>query len=350
MCGAPHHVAQLTAVDLFCGCGTVTLGLENQGFRVVAAVDNDPVACQTYRENHPHVSLYCQDITGIAPKLIMEKDLRGYAPDLLVVCAPCQPFSSQNRKRENDPRAQLVLQTPRFARVLRPRVILFENVPGLASPGTASIVNCLRAELSREGYKLSEPVRVDAANYGVPQRRLRCIMFATTEDRLPELADPLNREGAGPTVEDAIGDLPALACGQSWEWDPLHFARRHRSIALERMKRIPRDGGDRFALPPELELLCHKGHKGHPDVYGRMKWKDVAPTLTTGCTDITRGRFMHPRDDRAISLREAARLQTFPDSYRFSGSPKEIAVQIGNAVPLKLVEAVAEAILAVPFR
>ena len=158
-------------------------------------------------------------------------------------------------------------------------------------------------------------------------------MFATREGLLPTLPLPVTPDKARVTVQNAIGDLPPLANGQSSASDPLHFARMHQPVALERMKFIPKDGGDRFSLPPELELLCHKGHKGHPDVYGRMKWKDVASTLTTGCTDITRCRFMHPRDNRGISLREAARLQTFPDSYLFFGSSKEIAVQIGNAVP-----------------
>ena len=104
---------------------------------------------------------------------------------------------------------------------------------------------------------------------------------------------------------------------------------------------IPKDGGSRFSLPPELELKCHKNKKGYPDVYGRMKWDDVAPTLTTGCTDITRGRFAHPRDDRAITLREAALLQTFPVNYKFAGNSSQIAAQIGNAVPVKMVEAIA---------
>ena len=112
-------------------------------------------------------------------------------------------------------------------------------------------------------------------------------------------------------------------------------------MALERLKYIPRDGGSRDSLPNRLQLACHKGHKGHPDVYGRMTWDAVAPTLTTGCTDLTRGRFGHPRDDRAVTLREAARLQTFPDNYRFLGNSKEIATQIGNAVPIRLIEQLA---------
>ena len=133
--------------------------------------------------------------------------------------------------------------------------------------------------------------------------------------------------------------------GEASPDDAMHFARKHQPIALERMAHIPQDGGDRFALPEELELPCHRGNRGFPDVYGRMWWGRVAPTLTTGCTDITRGRFMHPRDDRAISLREAARLQTFPDQYVFLGKPQAVARQIGNAVPVRLVVALTPGIM-----
>jgi DNA (cytosine-5)-methyltransferase 1 len=141
------------------------------------------------------------------------------------------------------------------------------------------------------------------------------------------------------SVKMAISDLPQLASGQADAEDTLHFAREHQAIALERLGHIPKNGGSRDALPERLWLACHRDRRGHPDVYGRMRWEDVAPTLTTGCTDLTRGRFAHPRDNRAISLREAARLQTFPDSYRFAGSAKHIAVQIGNSVPVRFIEA-----------
>ena len=146
------------------------------------------------------------------------------------------------------------------------------------------------------------------------------------------------------SVREAIGDLPRLASGQADSDDALHFARKHQPIALERLRHIPKNGGSRTALPDLLRLECHRDHRGHPDVYGRMRWEEVAPTLTTGCTDLTRGRFAHPRDDRAITLREAARLQTFPDNYQFSGSAKAIAAQVGNSVPVRLIEELAPAL------
>jgi DNA (cytosine-5)-methyltransferase 1 len=331
-------------VDLFCGCGAVTAGLKAAGFSVLAAVDNEPIACETYARNHPEVHLVRRDIQTLTPdELILGASPVGI--DLLVVCAPCQPFSSQNRNRKGDARAALILQTARFAEAFRPGYIFFENVPGLASAANTGLMAEMRSDLEALGYFLGNPVRVDAADYTVPQRRLRCIMFASRTNALPGLPPPLTPPGNRRTVRDTIGDLEPLESGQASSSDPMHFAREHQTVALERMRHIPKDGGSRFSLPPELELPCHRGHKGHPDVYGRMRWDDVAPTLTTGCTDITRGRFVHPCDDRAITIREAARLQTFPDAYTFAGSPKNIKKQIGNAVPVALATVVGQAVL-----
>ncbi|CEP67131.1 C-5 cytosine methyltransferase [Moorella glycerini] len=326
-----------TVVDLFCGCGGVTEGLKQAGFRVVAAVDNDPVSCRTYRKNHPEVNLYESNIEDVSPEAIKMNDLKGDTCDLLVVCAPCQPFSSQNRKKQGDPRSILILQAVRFAQVLKPSLIFFENVPGIAAPRHRGVLDRLRDELSTLGYKLGKPVGLNAADYGVPQRRKRFIMFASREGIMPELPPPTTPEGARISVRMAIGNLTPLCAGEADPFDYLHVARKHSELALKRLAYIPKNGGSRFSLPPELELPCHRNYNGHPDVYGRMFWDDVAPTLTTGCTDITRGRFAHPRDDRAITLREAARLQTFRDDYIFEGCYKEIERQIGNAVPVALV-------------
>jgi len=330
-----------TVVDLYSGCGGVTAALRRKRFRVVAAVDNDPLAGKTYKLNNKSARLYSDDIRNVDPAEIRDADLFGNDLDLLVVCSPCQPFSNQNRNRKNDPRAELILQAPRFAKTLKPKIIFFENVPGLASAELSNVLGKLRSRLKKIGYTLSQPTTIDLADYGVPQRRLRCVLFATRKGFQIELPSPTTPKGKRKSVKEAIGALPPLKSGQKDERDPLHFARTHQPIALQRMAYIKKNGGDRFSLPPELELKCHKGKKGYPDVYGRMHWGRVAPTLTTGCTDITRGRFMHPRDDRAITLREAARLQTFPDDYVFAGSARQIAIQVGNAVPPAFIEALA---------
>ncbi len=329
-----------TVVDLFCGCGGVTAALKARHFRVVAAVDRDPVACESFRSNHQRVHLYERDIADVDPseirRMLRERDL-----DLLVVCSPCQPFSQQNRSSSDDERAQLILSAIRFAAVLWPSLIFFENVPGLTRKRFEPILTKLRSGLTQLGYMVGEPQELDAADYGVPQRRLRCVMLARRGAAPPSLPEPTTPAGHRMSVDTAIGDLPPLSSGQADADDSLHFAREHQAIALERLRRIPKNGGSRDALPERLRLECHRDRRGHPDVYGRMRWKDVAPTLTTGCTDVTRGRFAHPRDDRAISLREAARLQTFPDHYRFAGSAKHIAAQIGNSVPIRFIEALA---------
>lgn len=327
-----------TAVDLYCGSGAVTAALKRRHFRVVAAVDNDPVACATYRLNHPTTRMIEGDIRHVKPHEIRRNELNGRDLDLLIVCAPCQPFSSQNRKRGTDPRSTLILQAGRFARILRPKVIFFENVPGLASH--VELLESLRKGLGRN-YSLGPPQRVDASDYGVPQRRVRCIMIATRGGKPPHLPAPTTPSGARATVEQAIGHLRRLNAGEADPEDELHVARNHQEIALRRLAAIPKDGGSRAALPVDLTLACHAEVNAtkFSDVYGRMSWNDVAPTLTTGCTDITRGRFAHPEDDRAITAREAALLQTFPAHYQFAGSWGDIQTQIGNAVPVKLVEA-----------
>jgi len=327
-----------TVVDLFSGSGAVTAALRRSRFRVVAAVDNDPIACATYRLNHPSIKMIEGDIRRVDPDAIRRKYLKGEDVDLLVVCAPCQPFSSQNRKRGVDQRSTLILEAGRFAQALRPKIIFFENVPGLAAQN--DLLEELKTALG-EVYTLGDPERVDAADYGVPQRRIRCIMFATRNAEPPKVPEPTTPKGKRVDVFQTIGHLRALQSGEFDKDDALHVARKHQDIALRRLKAIPQNGGSRSSLPPELALACHTEVAAgkFSDVYGRMKWEDVAPTLTTGCTDITRGRFAHPRDDRAITAREAALLQTFPPGYKFKGNGSDIQTQIGNAVPVKLVEA-----------
>ncbi|MGU3465570.1 DNA cytosine methyltransferase [Methylobacterium sp. C33D] len=333
---------RLRAVDLFCGSGAVTTGL-SRTFDVVAAVDNDATACRTYKANHPGVRLFERDITELDPFEILEAVPAAADLDLLVVCAPCQPFSNQNRRKAADPRASLILQAARYAQALNPTGILFENVPGLA--GSSGVYTELSRAMAAVGYVVGRPRRVNAADLGVPQRRIRCVMFAARSAERVARFETAEWSAPRTTVAQAIRALKRLESGETDPDDPLHAARRHAPIALRRLRSIPADGGSRSSLPPELRLKCHENTHGYPDVYGRMAWDDVAPTLTTGCTDVTRGRFAHPEQDRAITLREAALLQTFPPKYVFHGAYKEITTQIGNAVPVTMVAAMVPAIL-----
>lgn len=331
------------AIDIYCGSGAVTEGLKAEGISVLAAIDNDTIACETYKLNHPEVCLYPTDIRKLNPAEIRAGIGFTGSLDLLIVCAPCQPFSSQNRKRAaDDQRADLVLESLKFVREFMPEMVFFENVPGIAISGP---LQSLRQRLAGLGYTLSTPKTLNAADCGVPQRRERCIMVAArnAENVNTFYESIITRPPI--SVRQTIGWLTPLCSGERDYDDPLHFARNHQSIVLQRLQHIPQDGGSRLSLPPELELECHKGRKNDfPDVYGRMKWDDVAPTLTTGCTDVTKGRYAHPRDNRAITLREAALLQSFPPHYRFYGNSGQIARQIGNAVPVNMIRTLAPAL------
>ena len=329
----------LTAVDVFCGCGGVTEGLKQGNIKVVAAIDNDPIACSTYRYNHPDVYLVQDDIRNVNIQDIYQEYFTQRSLDLLVVCAPCQPFSSQNKSTNSvEDQLRLILNTVEFARVLEPKLIFFENVPGITRDKFRWIIDDLKENLEIQGYTMSTPEIIDAADYMVPQRRNRTIMFAVKGCNIPILPKPITPAGRRITVRQSIGELPVIHANEVCEEDTLHHSRKHKPLTLKRLSCIPKDGGSRDSLPDDLVLQCHRNYKGHPDVYGRMKWDDIAPTLTTGCTDLTRGRFVHASEDRAITLREAARLQTFPDEYYFYGSESDIATQIGNAVPVKLIE------------
>lgn len=331
------------AIDLFCGSGAVTLGLKQAGFEVVGAVDFDAGACKTFKANHPEVKLVQEDIRKICPSLF-EEHVKGRL-DLLVVCAPCQPFSSQNRKKSIlDSRNSLVEESKKFIDHFNPAVVFLENVPGLAA---TEIFGDFKKWLQEEAlYEVSDPMKVDASELGVPQRRSRMILVAVKGISLKEATDIAKVPGK--TVGQTIQDLPVPPIGRpsSESSDVLHYARRHSDLNIERLKNIPVDGGGRESLPYHLQLICHRNKKktSFSDTYGRMSWGKVAPTLTTGCTDITRGRFAHPVQNRAITLREAARLQTFPDSYKFMGNANQIATQIGNAVPPVMMKVIAQSL------
>ena len=335
MAGANERIQHI-AIDLFCGCGGVTEGLKQAGYTVVAAVDNDPICCETYRANHPEVHLIERDICKTTAKSL--KTILGKRKlDLLVVCAPCQPFSKLNKSTKPDDRVFLILQSIRFVRALKPRYVFFENVPGLTK--NHSVISTLKTEFKKLGYVLSEPQQVDAADYEVPQRRIRCVIVASRKETI-SLPVAVTPSGSRVTVRQAIEQLPAAQFIN--DLDPLHVCRHHSDITIRRLQHISHDGGSRNELPPDLVLPCHQkldndGNATHYcDVYGRMYWDAVAPTLTTGCTDVTKGRYAHPCYDRAITLREAALLQTFPKTYQFCGNPTQIARQIGNAVPVNL--------------
>jgi DNA (cytosine-5)-methyltransferase 1 len=325
---------KLRAIDLFCGAGGLTQGLRSAGFQVVGAIDCDDLAIESYRMNHPHTRVWTDDITQVPPERVMEElSLDEGELDLLAGCPPCQGFSAMrthNGKLDiDDPDNELVFEFMRYARVLRPRALMMENVPALRDDKRLVAV---RRALRALGYKTVDDV-LNTADYGVPQRRRRFIMLGLLSAE-PKFGAQAKRQR---TVAGAIRQLPAPHESK----DELHNVVEHRSEAIRQLiADIPKDGGSRSALPIERQLACHRKHDGYHDVYGRMAWDEPAPTITGGCVNPSKGRFLHPEQDRAITPREAALLQSFPPHYRFSMRRGRFAVaqQIGNALPPRFIE------------
>ncbi len=325
----PNGDGKPTAVDLFCGCGGLTVGLRKAGFRVLGAVDVDPLSVKTYKANHRDVEVWEMDIRSLKPTELLEKiGINAGELDLLAGCPPCQGFSTirtlNGAVSVEDPRNDLLLEFQRFVEALRPRSVMMENVPGLADDER---FGAFCRKLKKLGY-LGDHRVLNAAEYGVPQRRRRLIYLAGLGMEIPFA----EKSGRMKTVEDAIGGLPKA--GESG--DPVHDMPENRTPkVLEIIRLIPKDGGSRRDLPEKYQLECHKRCNGFKDVYGRMAWKDVAPTITSGCFNPSKGRFLHPVEDRAITMREAALLQGFPRRYKFptTDNKSAVALMIGNALP-----------------
>jgi len=320
------------AIDLFSGCGGTSLGIKNAGFRVIAAVENDPLAVATYRKNLRDVQVWARDIRRLAVKEVMAYHKLGRGGlDLLAGCPPCQAFSAlprlNGRRRVRDKKSKdLVFQYLRFVRKLLPKVVLIENVPRLIKDYR---FNQVRKALRHLGY-VGKPIVLDAAHFGVPQRRRRMVFIASRVGPIQYAAPAAKSKSL--TVKDTIGRLPRPAKSR----DALHKLPEDRCDRVKALiAAIPKNGGSRTALGVKQQLRCHEECDGFNDVYGRMAWGKVAPTITGGCVNPSKGRFLHPTQNRAMTLREAALLQTFPLRYWFSLERGKFAAaqMIGNAFP-----------------
>ncbi len=317
------------AVDLFSGCGGLTQGLKDAGFTVIGAIEIDRLAAATYARNHPEVLVKHANIRNVNPTEFMEDlGVRTGDIDLLCGCPPCQGFSTirtrNGARRNRDARNGLSSEMLRFVEAMRPKAFMMENVPGLAEHKS---FKALCGGLRRLGYHVHWQV-TDAQFFGVPQRRRRIILLAGLGFGIT-LAP---RARTRPTVRTAIGGLSSPGVSG----DELHDYPERRSKQVMRLIRdVPKDGGSRTDLPRARQLACHKRRDGFYDIYGRMAWDKVAPTITGGCFNPSKGRFLHPEQDRAITLREAALLQTFPKHYHFdlSSGKEAAAAMIGNALP-----------------
>lgn len=337
----------MRALDFFCGAGGLTRGLLDAGIDVIGGVDADERCADSYKRNNRPAQFHHADICDIEPSAVWKILNSRQTGDLLIAaCAPCQPFSKHRRPPEvgrgisyEDPDATLLGAFAKLVERMQPGQVLVENVPGIARVRGFSTYRRFVKMLRGRGYHIAEAV-LDAKEFGVPQTRRRYVLMAVkgrpvslpAREFGPRLKDYR-------TVREAIAHYPSLSAGSSHANVPNHHAAALSPTNLERLRKTPPDGGDRRSWPEELTLDCHKGdYEGHTDVYGRMAWDKPAPTLTGRCHSLSNGRYGHPVQDRAISLREAASLQTFPDSYVFYGTRQHIARQIGNAVPVTFAE------------
>ncbi|MBF0143565.1 MAG: DNA cytosine methyltransferase [Magnetococcales bacterium] len=336
--------------DFFSGCGGTSCGMRAAGLDVRLGLDIDRDAAATFQSNFPDAVFLHQDIREIEVGILRPFIAQNPRPPLLFgACAPCQPFSKQNRRRsDDDGRRTLLAEFRRFVKAFMPEYVFIENVPGIQTVDeeVGPFADFLRS-LDHSGYHYDHRV-VMAYHYGVPQSRPRMVLMAS---RLGPISLPERTHGPGtdnpglPTVREWIGNLPEITAGETHPSIPNHRASLLSDLNMQRIQATPEEG-ERLHWPPELRLACHKHHSGHTDVYGRMHWDKPATALTTRCISLSNGRFGHPKQDRAISVREASCLQTFPMDFIFQGSMTSMARQIGNAVPVRMAEVFGRAFLA----
>jgi DNA (cytosine-5)-methyltransferase 1 len=342
------EASPITAVDLFCGAGGLTQGLLRAGVSVEAGIDIDPDAEFAYTRNNAGARFLAWDLNHkYSPSV--EKLFRKNKVRLLAGCAPCQPFSKLTNGIKRHRSWDLLDKFGRLISGIEPELVTMENVPELEERGAEVFLRFLE-RLDRANYKFDYKV-VRCADYGVPQARQRLVLVAS---KLGPIQVPRGRYSRRlwKTVRDVIEDLTALGSGEHDPTDRLHTAARLSPTNLKRVRATPEDGGTHAAWPEKLRLACHKRETGarYGSIYGRMWWDKPAPTMTTLCNGIGNGRFGHPEQDRAITLREAALIQSFPPNYEFwprdsALKIKAIARMVGNAVPPSLGRAIGSALL-----
>lgn len=342
MCSKSTNKAKLKAVDFFCGAGGMSYGLHVSGIKILGGVDVDEDCEKTYKFNLPKSVYLKEDITKLnVSKLAKEFELVSGDNDLIFCgCSPCQFWSKiSTNKTKSEKTAFLLEHFERFIGHFRPGYVVVENVPGLLTKKHQSILPGFLDFLKKNGYIWGDGI-VDASHYGVPQHRKRYLLIASR--CVDKVQLPKASTGKTPTVKQYIANLPVIDAGEVYSKDKLHRASVLSRENLKRIRRTPINGGDRSAWKEDLHLQI-KAYEGKDnifkDVYGRMHWEKPAPTITTRFNSLSNGRFGHPCQDRAISLREGALLQTFPKEFKFfSGNQSSIARQIGNAVPPALAE------------
>lgn len=326
-------------IDFFSGCGGMSYGFHEIGrrtgmFRIIGAFDMDHQANLTYESNlgiKPcDVDLATAEIEQIKNIVQGMTSSDEKNPLIVIGCTPCQGFSKLNNGKDwRDPRNSLVSKFAKIIEALDPQIVVMENVPALLKTTSNRYFKTFLRTIRKAGYKQITAEIVNMAEYGVPQVRFRSIILASKDMNLslpPATFEPLSFK----TVQDAIGFLPPLKSGESWDEDPMHITSNHRRKTIDILKKIPPNGGSR---PSGVGPACLDRVSGFKDVYGRLAWNRPSVTLTTRARTPSCGRFAHPDQHRGLSVREAALLQSFPPDYFFQGSFDNKFKQIGNAVP-----------------
>lgn len=335
------EIMRIEAVDLFCGAGGLTAGLLKSGINVKAGYDIE-IACKYAYEFNNKATFVHKDVAMVTSEEINQWYSKG-SVRLLAGCAPCQPFSTYNQGKDKDvtqdKKWPLLYHFVRLIKEVQPELVTMENVPDVIKH---KVYHDFIKELDELGYEVFAQ-EVACVEYGVPQKRRRHVVLASKIGHA-NLIQPTHTEPV--SVRDAIFGLEPLEAGQKSETDFLHVSARLSDVNLKRI-RASKPGGTWRDWPEDLRADCHKKESGqtYPSVYGRMEWEKPSPTMTTLCYGFGNGRFGHPDQDRAISLREAALLQTFPPNYQFVEFPEQINLKrigrmIGNAVPVRLGEIV----------
>jgi len=343
----PLPKKNLATVELFCGAGGMAHGFFLEGINVVAGFDVNKSCKYAYEKNNL-AKFKEKSISALNGERIKKLFPQG-SIKILAGCAPCQPYSpySSNKKKKSD-KWKLLYEFSRIINETHPDIVTMENVPTLVSYRKGKVFLDFVENLKREGYQVWYEI-VNCLHYGIPQRRRRLVLLASRFDKIT-LIEQTHSSKEYLTVQDAIGDLEQISAGTASKKDPLHRSRNLTPKNMLRIKATP-EGGDWRCWPEELVLECHKRQTGKSfgSVYGRMSWNKPSPTITTEFVGLGNGRFGHPTQDRAISLREAALLQTFPYYYDFLDpeavfSSERIATHIGNAVPVRLGQVIAMSI------
>src|SRR5260370_23197759 len=338
---------QVFVLDFLCGCGGLSYAFANTrqshiAYKILAGIDVDRVALQTYQTNVGAPGLYA-DIGDIGenPKLLTalvpDFDPKICRPLVFIGCAPCQGFSAHRKKDpRDDPRNSLLVAIAKISACYKPDIIVMENVPEILTGRYTKYFRVAAERLEHAGYALTMDV-LDLSLYGVPQRRRRAIVVGALEGTV-SLPKPILTPDTVMTVRDAISHLKPVPSGGVDGNDQWHRAPDHVSRILERIKKTPLDGGDRRSLSAEEQLGCHSAldngtTPGFTDVYGRLRWDTPSVTITAKSSTPSCGRFLHPEQHRNITVREAAILQGFPQTFRFEGPHVHQYRQIGEAVP-----------------